>query len=101
MQPILTNFVKYDPTVTEQGRHTITGQKDRETQYGRTKILNVTNSKAEKRTLFVNYPEEASDQSTLAKLVRAFGNDAEHWVGRKIDVSFDENGRRRIEPVVK
>ena len=101
MQEIQTRFVKYDPPVTQSGRYTIVAQKDGHTQYGRSKILTVTSSKGEKRSVFVNYPEEASDQSTLAKLVRAFGNDPEQWIGHKIDVSFDEHGRRRIDPVVK
>jgi len=103
MQPIQTKFIKYDPPVTPgdgNDRYAITAQKDGQTKYGRTKILTLK-GKGEKRSLFVNYPEEASDQSTLAKLVHAFGTDPEQWIGRKIDISFDQNGRRRIEPVVK
>jgi hypothetical protein len=94
-------FTKYPPVATQPGRHNIQQVKEQETRYGRTLILTVTNAKDERFSLFVPYPAEISDKSLLARLTKAFGNDTQNWLGRKIDLSLDRNGRRRIDPITR
>jgi len=101
MGKIDSKFMKYPPAVTEEGRYAFQEIKERETRYGRTLIGTVTNTKNERFSLFIPFPAEISDKSLLARLTRAFGDDTEQWVGRKIDLTLDRYDRRRIEPVVR
>jgi len=101
MGRIDSKFTKYPPTVTQPGRYTFQQIKERETRFGRTLISTVTNSKDERFSFFIPYPAEVSDKSLLARLTKAFGDDTEQWLGRKIDVTFDRYGRRRIEPTAR
>lgn len=101
MTKIDTKIMKYPESVRQPGRYTIVAQKEANTRFGRTIILTVNNTKGEKYSLFVAYPPEISENSLLALLVRAFGDDVEQWLDRKIDVTKDKDGNRRVEPVVK
>jgi hypothetical protein len=101
MVEISTDFKKYPPTATRQGLYTIQQVKKHQTRYGPTLILTLSNSKGEKFSLFVSCPEEISDKSLLARLSRAFGKDTEAWLGKKIELTYDRNDRRRIDPVTR
>jgi hypothetical protein len=92
-------FTKYPPVATQPGRYAIQQVKERETRYGRALILTLANARGEKFSLFVAYPSEISDKSLLARLTRAFGHDTEAWLGKKIDLTYDRNDRRRINPL--
>jgi hypothetical protein len=61
----------------------------------------VLNPKGEERSLFVPYSTEVSSRTNLARLLRAFGDDASRWIGRKVNVTVGQDGKRTIEPVVK
>jgi hypothetical protein len=98
---INAKFTKYPPVVTQRGRYTIQHVREHETRYGRTLIPTITDAKGERFSLFVPYPAEISDKSLLARLTRAFGDDTDQWVGRKIQLTLDRNGRRRIDPVTR
>ncbi len=101
MAKIDSKIVKYPEPVTQPGRYSVAQQKESYTHFGRKIILTVNNARDEKRSLFVAYPTEVSDRSLLARLVKAFGDDPEEWIGRKIEVAFSKEGKRTIEPVVK
>jgi hypothetical protein len=72
-----------------------------ETRFGPALINIVTDAKGEERSLFVPYSIEASPRTNLARLMRAFGDETDRWVGRKVDVTVDKDGKRTVEPVVK
>jgi hypothetical protein len=101
MVEISISIKKYPPVATQPGRYTIQQVKERETRYGRNLILTVANAKGEKFSLFVAYPTEISDKSLLARLTRTFGNDTEAWLGKKVDLTYDRNARRRVDPVTR
>jgi hypothetical protein len=101
MVKIDSTFTKYPPTATQQGRYTIQQIKEHETRHGRALILNVTNAKGERFSLFIPYPAEISDKSLLARLTKAFGDDTEAWLSKKIDLTYDRNRRRRVDPVTR
>jgi hypothetical protein len=101
MGTIGSRFIKYPPTVTRPGLYTIQQVKEHKTRYGPTLILTLTNSKGDKCSLFVSCPEEISDKSLLARLTKAFGNNTEQWLGKKIDMTLDRNDRLRADPVTR
>jgi hypothetical protein len=96
-----TKFTKYPPAATQPGRYNIQQVKERETRYGRALILTLANARGEKFSLFVAYPTEISDKSLLARLTKRFGDDTEQWLGKKIDLTYDRNDRRRVDPVTR
>ena len=88
--------------VDEEGVYTIKQFKQpKELQYGTSIILTVTDAKSQERSIFVPYSSETSDNTNLGRLVKALGDDPDHWIGKKIEVTFDRNGKRRITPVAK
>jgi hypothetical protein len=88
--------------LTQPGRYEIEAVKPpQETRYGQTLILIVTNTEGQQASLFVPYASEISEQSNLGRLVRSFGDDTDHWIGKKLDISIDQTGRRTVEPVAK
>jgi hypothetical protein len=88
--------------VDEAGVYTIKQYKQpKELQYGSSLILSVTDGKAQERSIFVPYSAETSDNNNLGRLVNGFGGDPERWIGKKIEVTFDKEGKRKIVPVVK
>lgn len=101
MGKIDSKFTKYPPAITQPGPYTFAQIKEQQTRYGRTLVSTVTNSKSERYSLFIPYPAEISDKSLLARLTKSFGNETEQWLGNKIDVTLDKDGRRRINPLVK
>jgi hypothetical protein len=96
-----TKFTKYPAVATQPGRYTIQQVKERETRYGRALILTLANARGDRFSLFVAYPSEISDKSLLARLTRAFGDENEQWVSRKIDLAYVRNDRRRVDPVTR
>jgi hypothetical protein len=101
MVEIRAKFTKYPPVATQPGRYTIQQVKERETRHGRALILTLANARGERFSLFVAYPTEISDKSLLARLTKRFGDDTEQWVSKKIDLTYDQNDRRRIDPVTR
>lgn len=93
-------ITEYPEQVTEAGRYAIQAVKGpQETRYGLALILIVTNSKGEEKSAFIPYSTEASNRTSLARLLGAYGDETERWVKRKIDVTIDSDNKRRIEPV--
>jgi len=101
MARIDSKFTKYPPTMTHPGRYTFQQIKERETRFGRTLIATMTNGKDEKSSLFIPYPAEISDKSLLARLAKAYGEDTDQWLSRKIELTFDRQGRRRFDIVTR
>jgi hypothetical protein len=88
--------------VREPGRYSIKGVSDpRSTKFGQAIVLTLLNSSGGERVLFVPYSPEASDQSNLGRLVKAFGADTADWVKRKIDIEIGADKRRTVRPVTK
>ena len=88
--------------VDEAGVYTIKQYKQpQKLQYGTSIILTVSDAKAQERSIFVPYAAEISDNTNLGRLVQVLGDDPDHWIGKKIEVIFDKEGKRKIVPVVK
>jgi hypothetical protein len=101
MTKLNVRLAQYPSQLTQPGRYEIQAAKPpQETRYGQTLILVVTNGKGQQASLFVPFAAETSEQSNLGRLVKVFTDDTDKWIGRKIDVSIDEAGKRTIEPVL-
>ena len=99
MTKLNVNITKYPPQVTQAGRYTIQAVKGpMDTRFGPSLIAIITNAKSEERSLFIPHSQEVSDQSNEARLIAAFGDETEHWIRRKLDVSIGKDGKRRIDP---
>ena len=102
MTKLQVKITEYPEQVTQPGRYSIQSVKPpQETRYELALILIVTSAKNEERSLFVPYSLEISNRTNLGRLLQAFGDDTDRWIGRKVDVTIDKDGKRTIEPVVK
>jgi hypothetical protein len=102
MTRLNVKVAKYPPQVIQPGRYKIRAAKGpQETRYGQTLILIVANDRDQQGSLFLPFATEVSEQSNLGRLVKAFGDDSEQWIGKDLDLSIDQTGRRTIEPVVE
>jgi hypothetical protein len=102
MTKLSVKITEYPEQVSQPGRYAITNVKPpQETRYDLALILIVASAKNEERSLFVPYSPEISNRTNLGRLLQAFGDETDRWVGRKVDVSIDKDGKRTIEPVVK
>jgi hypothetical protein len=92
----------YPTQVAQPGRYEIRAVRPlQETRYGQTLILIVTSDKGQEGSLFVPFATETSEQSNLGRLVKCLGDETADWIGKKLDVSIDQTGRRTVEPVAK
>lgn len=92
-----------NPLVDEDGQYTITSVKtSRPTKVGNMPIMavRVLNKNREEKALLLPVFPSVTDQSNLGKLVNAFGQETENWVGKRISVRIDNN-RTVIEPMAK
>lgn len=95
-------IAEYPEQVAQSGRYTVRAVKGpQETRFGPALINIVADAKGEERSLFIPYSAEISSRTNLARLLQAFGDDTDRWVGRKVDVTVGSDGKRAIEPVVK
>ena len=102
MTKLAVRIAEYPEQVTQSGRYTIrTVKGPQETKFGLALINIVADVKGEERSLFVPYSTEVSPRTNLARLMQTFGDDTDRWVGQKVDVTIDKDGKRMIEPVVK
>ncbi len=102
MTKLSVKITEYPEQVTQPGRYTIHSVKPpQETRYDLALILIVTSAKNEEKSLFVPYSPEISNRTNLGRLLQAFGDDTDRWVGRKVEVTIDKDGRRTIEPLTK
>ena len=102
MTKLPTKIADYPEQVSQPGRCTIQGVKGpQDTRFGPALINIVRDVKGEERSLFVPFSTEVSPRTNLARLIQAFGDDTDRWVGQKVDVTVDKDGKRTIEPVVK
>ncbi len=86
--------------VTEPDQYTIKAVAVKQlTRFGVSDRLTLTNTKGD-RSLYLQHSDHVTSRSNLGKLVKAFGDDPDRWVGKRIKVTFDEDGKRKIEPVV-
>jgi hypothetical protein len=87
--------------VTEPGELTIKKVNvNQKTRLGSAHQLILTNSKTES-ILYVQHRDRTTSSTNLGRLVKAFGPDPDRWVGKKIEVTFDKDGKRKIVTVVK
>jgi hypothetical protein len=102
MTKLPIHVTHFPEQVDEEGVYTIKQYKQpKELQYGTSIILTVTDAKTQERSIFVPYSAETSDNTNLGRIVKVLGDDPDHWVGKKIEVTFDRNGKRRITPIAK
>jgi hypothetical protein len=91
----------YPEQVNEPGQYTIKDVKTKQkTRFGIADILTVANAKGE-RSLFVQHSDQTTSRTNLGRLVKAFTDDPDRWIGKKIHVTIGEDGKRTLEPVVK
>ena len=97
-----STIADYPSIVSAPGNHTIKNVKGpQETRFGLTIILTTADSKNKEGSIFVPFAKEISKNTNLARLITAFGQETDKWIGKKIRVTFDSDGKRRIEPVAK
>jgi hypothetical protein len=102
MTRLSVKLTQWPEQVTQPGRYNIQSAKPpQETRFGSTLILIVTNAKGQQGSLFVPFAPETTEQTNLGRLVKAFGEDTDQWIGKQLDVTLDESGKRTIRPVVK
>lgn len=102
MTDLQVNVLKSIKQVNENGRYTIRSVSDpRSTKFGQAIVLTLLDSSGEERILFVPYSRDASDQSNLGRLVKAFGTDTALWIKKKIDIDIGPDKRRTVKPVAK
>jgi hypothetical protein len=102
MTRLNVKVAQYPTQITQPGRYEIRAVRPlQETRYGQTLILIVTSDKGQEASLFVPFATETSEQSNLGRLVKAFTDDTDKWIGKKLDLSIDQTGRRTVEPVAK
>jgi len=93
---------RYPAQVSDPGTYTIQNVKGpQETKFGQAVILTVTDSSNSDRSLFVQYSPEITKNTNLARLIASFGAETEKWIGKKIHVTFDLDGKRRIDPATR
>ncbi len=101
MTKLQVKITEYPEQVAEAGRYVIQAVKGpQETRYGLALILIVITAKGEERSVFIPYSAEASNRTNLARLLATYGDETERWIKRKIDVTIDSEGKRRIIPVI-
>ncbi|MGA2789704.1 MAG: hypothetical protein ABSF00_02930 [Candidatus Bathyarchaeia archaeon] len=102
MTDLQVNVLKSIKQVSENGRYTIKGVSDpRSTKFGEAIVLTLLDSNGEERILFAPYSRDASDQSNLGRLVKAFTSNTALWIKRKIDIEIGPDKRRTVKPVAK
>jgi len=102
MTKLDVKITHYAEQVTQPGLYRIRSVKSpQETRFGPAVILILSGTKGEERSLFVPYSSETTEQTNLGRLVKAFGDDTDHWTDKHVDVTLDELGKRTIRPVVK
>jgi hypothetical protein len=99
---LTVRITEYPEQVTRTDDYTIQAVKGpHETRFGPALINIVTNTKGEQRSLFVPYSTEVSPRTNLARLMQTLGDDTDRWVGHKVHITVDKDGKRTIEPVVE
>jgi hypothetical protein len=99
---LATKVTPHPEQVSQSGTYKIRNVKPpQETRHGPAIILNLTDAKKTERSLFVSCPPETSKNTNLARLIVAFGADTEEWVGKRIRVTVDQDGKRRIDPLAR
>ena len=97
-----TKMTQYLEQVTQPGLYTIREVKpQRQTRYGRALPVVLSNAKGQEVIMLLPYPTEITDRTNLGRLVRAYGDETDQWIKKKVEVTIYENGRRRIEAVPK
>jgi len=97
-----SKVIRYPVQISEEGTYTIQNVKGpQETKFGQAIILTVTDDSNSERSLFVQYMAETTKNTNLARLIAAFGTETEKWNGKKIRVTFDLDGKRRVEPLAR
>jgi hypothetical protein len=92
-------IVHHPGQVNENGQYLIKAvTTPQPTKYGTALVLTVVGKNGVEKALFAPYSEEVTDQTNLGRLIAAFGNDTDQWVGKRLDVAI-ENNQRTIEPV--
>ena len=87
--------------VSEDGEYTIKSvTTPQPSKYGSAIVLTVLNKDREERAVFVPFSSEVTDQTNLGRLVNAFTDDTNQWIGKRINVTI-ENNQRTIEPVAR
>lgn len=98
MGKLSVKVVHHPSQVNENGQFTIkTVATPQPTKYGTAIALTVLSKDREEKALFVPFSEEVTDQTNLGRLIKAFGNETDQWVGKRINVTIDNN-QRTIEP---
>lgn len=99
MGKLNVKVVHHPSQVDENGQYTIkTATTPQPTKYGAAIVLTVLNKDRQERALFVPFSEEVTDQTNLGRLIGAFGNDTDQWIGKRVNITI-ENNQRTIEPV--
>jgi hypothetical protein len=52
-----------------------------------------------RRRASIPYPHETFEDTDLVRLIKAFGDETEGWIGKNIRVTSDSDGKRRIDPL--
>jgi len=90
-----------NPLVNESGQYTITKvTAPQPTMFGQMIGVRVLTKNGEEKSILVPVYAKVTDQSNLGKLVTAFGDETDSWVGKRINVKI-VNNRSFIEPVPK
>lgn len=88
------------PLVNETGQYTIKRVTEPQpTMFGQMIGVRVLNKNGEEKAILVPIYAKVTDQSNLGKLVTAFSDETDKWVGKRINVKI-VNNRSFIEPVL-
>jgi len=87
-----------NPLVNESGLYTIKGVKTAPTKFGSMMAIRVSGKSQEEKSILVPVFPKVTNQTNLGKLVEAFGDETDKWVGKRINITI-ENNRSTIEPI--
>jgi hypothetical protein len=100
MPKLNVKVVHHPAQVIEDGQFTVKSvTTPQPTKYGSAIVLTVVGRDREERALFIPFSSEVTDQTNLGKLVGAFGDDPDQWIGKRINVTIGDHNQRTVEPV--
>ena len=99
MSKLNVKVVHHPAQVNENGQYIIKSvTTPQPTKYGTAIVITLQNKDREEKALFIPYSTEVTDQTNLGRLVNAFSDETNQWVGKRISVTIDNN-QRTVEPV--
>ena len=106
MTKLNVKIKEFIEAVSESGRYTIRGATEKQdSQYPAVLLELVKNNNGVKYRQFIPKnianDNEVKLNTNLGRLVQAWTDETERWLGKQIDIKIDERDRRHVYPVIE